>query len=108
MPPHSATLSSAVHVERALPPPPNYILPFPPPPPPLGPNPERNPGSTLKIGLETDDTLPKVLLKPFSGHIGGVRACSILLEPKLSHKKWIQGLQLLFEVLKDLPHSAPS
>ena len=42
MAPDSATFSSAVHVERAIPPPPpNYILPF---FSPLGPNPERNPG----------------------------------------------------------------
>ena len=47
------------------------------------------------------DTLPKVFLTPFLGYIGGVRACSIFLEPKLSHKRWIQGLYLLFEVLKD-------
>ena len=39
MPPDSATLSSAVHVERAMPPTKLHIAVL----PPLGPNPERNP-----------------------------------------------------------------
>ena len=40
----------------------------------------------LKISLETDHTVSKVLFQPVSGKLGGVRACSILLEPELSHK----------------------
>lgn len=36
----------------------------------------------LKISLQTDDALSKVFFQPFSGHIGSMRACSVLLEPE--------------------------